>query len=89
MLTRRKPLAFALMVGAALAWSGATSRAAEAAVGEPDTVTCAYPVWVGFGPVHHANELGYLEEEGITGEEILDDDMPHAMAAMERGDIDC
>lgn len=62
---------------------------AEAAVGEPDTVTCMYPVWVGFGPVHLANELGYFEEEGITVEEILDDDMPNAVAAMERGDIDC
>ena len=58
-------------------------------MGEPDTVTCAYPVWVGFGPVHLANELGYFAEEGITVEEILDDDMPNAVAAMERGDIDC
>jgi NitT/TauT family transport system substrate-binding protein len=62
---------------------------AKAAVGDPDTVTCAYPVWVGFGPVHLANALGYFEEEGITVEEILDDDMPNAIAAMERGDIDC
>ena len=72
-----------------LAWSGALSRDARAAVGDPDTVTCMYPVWVGFGPVHLANELGYFEEEGITVEEILDDDMPNALAAMERGDIDC
>jgi NitT/TauT family transport system substrate-binding protein len=48
-----------------------------------------YPVWVGFGPVHLANELGYFKEEGITVEEILDDDMPNGVAAMERGDIDC
>jgi len=89
MLTTQKPLALALLVGAALAWSGVLPRAAQAAVGEPDTVTCAYPVWVGFGPVHLANELGYFAEEGITVEEILDDDMPNAMAAMERGDIDC
>lgn len=61
----------------------------QAAVGEADTITCAYPVWVGFGPVHLANELGYFKEEGITVTEILDDDMPNAMAAMERGDIDC
>ena len=39
--------------------------------------------------MHLANELGYFEEEGITVEEILDDDMPNAVAAMERGDIDC
>jgi NitT/TauT family transport system substrate-binding protein len=58
-------------------------------VGDPNTVTCMYPVWVGFGPVHLANELGYFEDEGIKVEEILDDDMPNAVAAMERGDIDC
>src|SRR6187551_3342432 len=62
---------------------------AQAAVGQPDKVTCMYPVWVGFGPVHLANELGYFKEEGIEVEEIIDDDMPNAMAAMERGDIDC
>ena len=62
---------------------------ARAAVGEADKITCMYPVWVGFGPVHLANELGYFKDEGITVEEILDDDMPNAMAAMERGDIDC
>ena len=71
----------------AIVWS--VSGSAYAEVGNPDTVTCAYPVWVGFGPVHLANELGYFEEEGITVKEILDDDMPNAMAAMERGDIDC
>jgi NitT/TauT family transport system substrate-binding protein len=77
------------LLASVLAWSGASSRDASAAVGDPDTVTCAYPVWVGFGPVHLANELGFFEEEGITVEEILDDDMPNALAAMERGDIDC
>ena len=40
---------------------------ARAAVGEADKVTCMYPVWVGFGPVHLANELGYFKEEGIDG----------------------
>lgn len=64
-------------------------QSARAAAGEADKITCMYPVWVGFGPVHLANELGYFKDEGITVEEILDDDMPNAMAAMERGDIDC
>lgn len=62
---------------------------AYAAAGDVDKITCMYPVWVGFGPVHLANELGYFAEEGITVEEILDDDMPNGVAAMERGDIDC
>ena len=62
---------------------------ARAAVGDENKITCMYPVWVGFGPVHLANELGYFKDEGIEVEEILDDDMPNAVAAMERGDIDC
>ena len=66
-----------------------TPGSASAAVGDENKITCAYPVWVGFGPVHLANELGYFKEEGIEVEEILDDDMPNAIAAMERGDIDC
>src|SRR3954451_22091603 len=78
-------LAGALMIGA-LACS---ANEGHAAVGDADKITCMYPVWVGFGPIHLANELGYFKEEGITVEEILDDDMPNAMAAMERGDIDC
>jgi NitT/TauT family transport system substrate-binding protein len=89
MLRARKELAFALGFATTLLWSGVWSPHADAAVGEPDTITCAYPVWVGFGPVHLANELGYFADEGITVVEILDDDMPNAVAAMERGDIDC
>lgn len=69
--------------------SGLFTSGSRAEVGNPDTVTCMYPVWVGFGPVHLANELGYFKEEGITVEEILDDDMPNGVAAMERGDVDC
>jgi hypothetical protein len=79
MLTTCTRLGIALLCASVLAGS----RDASAAVGDPDTVTCAYPVWVGFGPVHLANELGYFQDEGITVEEILDDDMPNALAAME------
>lgn len=85
MTTRRMQFVTASALLAALA----LAPRAEAAVGDPETVTCMYPVWVGFGPVHLANELGYFEEEGIVVEEILDDDMANGVAAMERGDIDC
>ena len=88
MLIARKELMLPLFVASTLALSVGAPQDAAAAVGDPDTVTCAYPIWVGFGPVHLANELGYFEEEGITVEEILDDDMPNAVAAMERGDPD-
>jgi NitT/TauT family transport system substrate-binding protein len=68
---------------------GAAAKNAAAAVGDENKITCMYPVWVGYGPLHIANVLGYFKEEGITVEEILDDDMPNGIAAMERGDIDC
>jgi NitT/TauT family transport system substrate-binding protein len=68
---------------------GSGIQSAQAAAGDANKLTCMYPVWVGFGPVHLANELGYFKEEGIEVAEILDDDMPNAIAAMERGDIDC
>src|SRR4051812_40642568 len=62
---------------------------AIAKVGEENKITCIYAVWVGYGPIHLAKQLGYFKEEGIEVEEIIDDDMPNAIAAMERGDIDC
>jgi NitT/TauT family transport system substrate-binding protein len=81
---------FLLFLSFALSLLGMTfATDANAAVGEENKITCVYPVRVGFGPVHLANELGYFKEEGIVVEEILDDDMPNAVAAMERGDIDC
>ena len=89
MLKFRKGLTFSIALAGVGLLASLGAKEAEAAVGEADTVTCMYPVWVGFGPVHLANELGYFEEEGITVEEILDDDMPNGIAAMERGDIDC
>jgi len=55
----------------------------------PDELVCMYPFWVGFAPLHLANELGYFEEEGVSVREIIDDDRSNALAAMERGDIDC
>lgn len=89
MVSIRRGLMLSLAFSSAIVISAIAPRDAQAAVGEPDKITCMYPVWVGFGPVHLANELGYFAEEGLEVEEILDDDMPNGMAAMERGDIDC
>lgn len=86
-MRRNGVLGLALL--AAVFLLGLPGGQAQAAVGQADKVTCMYPVWVGFGPVHLANELGYFKDEGIEVEEILDDDMPNGVAAMERGDIDC
>ena len=62
---RRITLSLCLMAAAILGIFG--NGTANAAVGEKDKVTCMYPVWVGFGPVHLANELGYFREEGHRG----------------------
>jgi len=89
MVTFNARLTAALLAALALFMVAPFAGDARAAVGDENKITCMYPVWVGFGPVHLANELGYFKDEGIEVEEILDDDMPNAMAAMERGDIDC
>jgi NitT/TauT family transport system substrate-binding protein len=82
-------LAACLGLGVSLAVALPLATGASAKVGEENKITCMYPVWVGFAPVHLAQELGYFKDEGIEVVEILDDDMPNAVAAMERGDIDC
>jgi NitT/TauT family transport system substrate-binding protein len=89
MATSNRKIALWICVMAALFLGLFGRGSVQAAVGEADKVTCMYPVWVGFGPVHLANELGYFKDEGLTVTEILDDDMPNGVAAMERGDIDC
>jgi len=65
----RKELTLVPAMALLLVVLGAAERPAQAAVGDENTVTCAYPVWVGFGPVHLANELGYFADEGIEGAE--------------------
>src|SRR4030095_4589177 len=89
MATSNRKIALWICVRASLFLDLFGRGSVQAAVGEADKVTCMYPVWVGFGPVHLANELGYFKDEGITVEEILDDDMRNAVPPMERGDIDC
>jgi NitT/TauT family transport system substrate-binding protein len=71
---------------AALAISAAGFAAPSAA---DDTISCAYPFWPGFAPVHLANELGYFAEEGLTVNETFDDDRSNVLPALERGDIQC
>src|SRR6185503_7458184 len=48
-----------LCLAAVLMAAGLAGSSASAGVGQKDKITCMYPVWVGFGPVHLANELGY------------------------------
>jgi len=70
----------------ALAFSAAGFAGSAAA---DDTISCAYPFWPGFAPVHLAQELGYFAEEGLTVNETFDDDRSNVLPALERGDIQC
>ena len=78
----RTKLMFAAGLGLAMLGQ---SNAASA----QDTLSCAYPFWPGFAPVHLANELGYFAEEGLTVNETFDDDRSNVLPALERGDIQC
>ncbi len=75
-----------LMFAAALGLAGLGQGNLAAA---DDTLSCAYPFWPGFAPVHLAQELGYFEQEGLTVNETFDDDRSNVLPALERGDIQC
>ena len=75
-----------LMFAAAL---GLATLGQGNAVSAEDTLSCAYPFWPGFAPVHLAQELGYFAEEGLTVNETFDDDRSNVLPALERGDIQC
>jgi NitT/TauT family transport system substrate-binding protein len=81
------PVRTVLAALALVSMFGLQPERAEAA--GPDQLVCMYPFWVGFAPLHLANELGYFKDEGVQVREIIDDDRSNALAAMERGDIDC
>ena len=83
LIENRTGLVLAAVLAAALSGLSSQARAAGEADGDMH-----YPVWSG-SDVHLANELGYFkEEEDARVVEILDDDMPNAMATID-GDIDC
>jgi NitT/TauT family transport system substrate-binding protein len=74
----------ATLVGAVMLSAGMAAPASA-----QDTLSCAYPFWPGFAPVHLAQELGYFAEEGLTVNETFDDDRSNVLPALERGDIQC
>lgn len=46
------------------------------------------PTWLGFAPVHVANDLGCFKEEGIEVSYKFEDDRTNVLAAYARGDIE-
>lgn len=81
-MTLRTTLMFAAALGLATLGQGGLAAA-------DDTISCAYPFWPGFAPVHLAQELGYFQQEGLTVNETFDDDRSNVLPALERGDIQC
>jgi len=81
-MSLRINLMFAAALGLAAVGQGTAARAQE-------TLSCAYPFWPGFAPVHLAQELGYFAEEDLTVNETFDDDRSNVLPALERGDIQC
>ncbi|MFQ5784133.1 MAG: ABC transporter substrate-binding protein [Alphaproteobacteria bacterium] len=77
------------ILGAFVGLAALSAQTTPVKAAGPDHLDCAYPFWVGFAPLHLANELGYFKEQGLTVKEIIDDDRSNALAAMARGDIDC
>lgn len=53
-----------------------------------DQIRMLAPTWLGFAPVHVANDLGYFKELGLEVDYKFEDDRANVMAAYARGDIE-
>ncbi len=71
--------------------TGAAVLALLAAAGpaqSAETIRMLAPTWLGFAPVHVANDMGCFKEEGLEVDYKFEDDRSNVMAAYERGDIE-
>ncbi len=66
----------------------ALMTAASSAAFSEDTIHMLAPTWLGFAPVHVANDLGCFKDEGLVVDYKFEDDRSNVMAAYARGDID-
>jgi NitT/TauT family transport system substrate-binding protein len=60
------------------------SASAEAA----DRIRMLAPTWLGFAPVHVANDIGCFQENNLEVDYKFEDDRANVMAAYARGDIE-
>lgn len=70
----------ALGFGAAVAATAAAAQAGDISIGQT--------VWVGYGPLYLARDLGYFKEEGVNVTLQVVDDSALAMAAQAGGKLD-
>lgn len=73
-----------LIAGAAVMALFATVSQAQSA----ETIHMLAPTWLGFAPVHVANDTGCFKAEGLEVDYKFEDDRGNVMAAYARGDID-
>jgi NitT/TauT family transport system substrate-binding protein len=86
-MTMQKTVTFpTVLKGAAALLLAATAWAAPAASAE--TIRMLAPTWLGFAPVHVANDLGCFKEEGLEVDYKFEDDRTNVLAAYARGDIE-
>jgi NitT/TauT family transport system substrate-binding protein len=73
-----------LLAGVAAATLLAFAGNAQAA----ETIRMLAPTWLGFAPVHVANDLGCFKEDGLEVDYKFEDDRTNVLAAYARGDIE-
>jgi len=86
MTTRKTPTFPTVVKGAAALLLAATAWAGPASSAE--TIRMLAPTWLGFAPVHVANDLGCFKEEGLEVDYKFEDDRTNVLAAYARGDIE-
>ena len=62
--------------------------AASGTANSAETIRMLAPTWLGFAPVHVANDLGCFKEEGLEVDYKFEDDRSNVLAAYARGDIE-
>lgn len=73
-----------VFAGVAIIAMSAVAGPAQAA----ETIRMLAPTWLGFAPVHVANDLGCFKEEGLEVDYKFEDDRSNVIAAYARGDIE-
>jgi NitT/TauT family transport system substrate-binding protein len=67
---------------------GAAMTAGAVDVAPAGTISIGHTVWVGYGPLYLARDLGYFKDEGVDAVLQLVDDHALAMAAQAGGKLD-
>ena len=70
------------------AFTGAVLAAAAAQPAFAGKISIGHTIWVGYGPLYLAKELGYFKENGVEVEFQVVDDSALAMAAQAAGKLD-